>query len=331
MREVNATTGTITTIAGDGVKGYSGDGGQATAAELNSPSGVAVDASGDIFIADTLNNVIREVIASTGVITTVAGTGTAGYSGDKGQATAAKLDGPWSVAVDSSGDLFIADTGNNVIREVSAGVITTVAGNNIVGYSGDGGQATAAELDRPTDVAVDSAGDLYIADNQNNVIREVSGGVINTIAGDNSAGYSGDGGQATAAKLNGPTGVAVGASGNLYIADTGNNAIREVSGGVITKVAGNTVAGYSGDGGQATAAELDSPIALALDIAGDIFIADTLNSVIREVSGGVINTVAGNGFAELQRRWRPGHLRRAQPAVRRCREQCRRHLHRRQL
>ena len=298
IREVN-THGVISTVAGNGTAGYSGDGGQATAAELNTPTGIALDAAGDIFIADSSNNVIREVNGSTGVITTFAGNGTAGYSGDHGQATAAELKKPSAVAIDSAGDVYIADTANNVIREVngSTRVITTIAGDGTAGYSGDHGQATAADLSGPTGIAVSSTGNIFIADTINNVVREVSGGVITTVAGDGVAGYSGDNGAATTAALSGPTGIAIDSSGNLDIADTGNNVIRRVAGGVITTVVGDGTAGYSGDGGQAIAAELAVPGGLAVNSAGDIFVADTLNAVIREVSGGVINTVAGNGFA----------------------------------
>ena len=244
VREVNPATGVITTVAGTGTDGYSGDNGLATAAELDVPHGVAVDASGDLFIADTYSNRIREVDLSTGVITTLAGNGFPGYSGDNGQATAAELDAPRGVAVDSSGHLFIADTGNNAIREVnlSTGVITTVAGNGTAGYSGDGGPATAAQLATPCGVAVDSSGHLFIADTNNSAIREVnlSTELITTVAGDGTAGYSGDNGQATAAEMNYPSGVAVDTSGHLFIADSGNSAIREVNlpTGVITTVVG---------------------------------------------------------------------------------------------
>ncbi len=301
--EVNQSTGAVTIVAGDGTQNYSGDGGPATAAELSSPDGLALDGSGDLFIADTDNNAIREVNLQTGIINTVAGNGTSGYSGDSGQATAATLNFPNSIALDTSGDLFIADTGNNVVREVNlkTGIITTVAGNGTAGYSGDSGQATAAELNGPGAVAADSSGDLFIADTGNNLIREVklSSGIITTVAGsynDGNGGYSGDGGQATAAELNFPDGVAY-SSGDLFIADADNNVIREVhlGTGIITTVAGNGNAGYSGDGDQATAAELNSPGGVALDSSGDLFIADTYNNVIREVnsSNKTIATVAG--------------------------------------
>ncbi len=287
IREVNAATGLVTTVAGSGFPGHSGDGGPATAAELHYPGGIAVDASGDLFIADTYNNCVREVNASTGDITTVAGNGVAGYSGDGGQATNAELDRPCSLAVDADGNLFIADEKNNCIREVNAttGVITTVAGNGTGGFSGDGGLATSAELDSPDGIAVDSGGDLFIADTSNNRIREVNATthVITTVAGNGTAGYSGDGGQATNAELYYPASIALDASGDLFIADTCNHRIREVnaSTGVITTVAGSASYGYGGDGGQATAAQLLEPCDVALDSIGDLFILD--EGVVRKV------------------------------------------------
>ena len=298
VREVVKATGDIITVAGNGKAGYSGDNGPATAAELNDPDDVAVDSAGDLFIADMNNNVIREVVKATGDIITVAGNGTAGYSGDNGPATAAELDSPRGVAVDSAGDVFFADTRNNVIREVvkATGDIITVAGNGKAGYSGDNGPATAAELNSPNTVAVDSAGDLFIADANNNAIREVvkATGDIITVAGNGTAGYSGDNGPATAAELNGPTGVAVDSVGDLFIADNGNNRVREVvkaTGDIIT-VAGNGTAGYSGDNGPATAAELNGPGRVAVDSAGDLFIADTGNNVVREVTPAVTVTIS---------------------------------------
>ena len=194
-----------------------------------------MDAAGDIFIADTFNNVVREVIHSTGNIVTVAGTGDAGYSGNGGPATDAKLNETTGVAVDSAGNLFIADYNNNVIREVKAGTITTVVGNGDAGYSGDGGSATDAKLNGPADIALDAAGNLFFTDNNNSVIREVSGlggesPQINTVAGDSDVGgdYSGDGGPATGARLAYPFGIAADAAGNLFVADYFNNAVREI-------------------------------------------------------------------------------------------------------
>ena len=294
-----ASPRTITTVAGNGSAGYSGDGGPATSASLNAPAGVAVDASGDIFISDDTNNRIRKVNPS-GVITTVAGTGSAGYSGDGGPATSAQLRGPTDVVVDSAGNLYVADAGNSRVRKVSSsGTITTVAGNGGSGYSGDGGPATSAALASPVGVSLDTGGNLYIADFGNNTVRKVNpSGTISTLAGTGSSGYSGDGGPGTSAKLNTPTSVSAGA-GAVYIADAGNARVRAVGAyGVITTVAGTGSAGYSGDGGPATSAQLEYPVGLAVDSSGDLFIADFFANVVRQVSpSGTITTVAGTGSA----------------------------------
>ncbi len=293
----------IFTAAGNGTPSYSGDNGQATAAEVDQPWGVATDGSGNVYIADQQNNRVREVNLSTGVITTIAGTGAPGFSGDGGNATAAQLLYPCGVAVDNAaGIVYIADCGNNRIRAVAAGKITTVAGSATRGYAGDGGLATAASLKGPSGVAVDALHNLYIADSANNVIREVaaSSGKISTIAGDHFAGGAGDGGQATAARLNCPFGVALDASGNLYIADQNNYEIREVNSSthIITTIAGDTVNGsFGGDGSQATAAYLWYPTGVSLDATGNIYIADSWNYRVRMISKstGVITTFAGNG------------------------------------
>jgi sugar lactone lactonase YvrE len=291
----------ITTVAGNGTYGYSGDGGPATKAELNYPQGVAVDASGNLFIADSHNGRIREV-GTNGIITTVAGKGgTGGFSGDGGPASNAELDLPTGVAVDASGNLFIADSWNSRIRKVGTnGIITTVAGKGGTGgFSGDGGPATNAELDVPTGVAVDASGNLFIADCWNSRIRKVgTNGIITTVAGNGTYGFSGDGGPATKAGLNYSQGVAVDASGNLFIADNNNHRIREVgTNGIITTVAGKGgTGGFSGDGGPATGAELQYPTGVAVDASGNLFIADCFNCRIREVgTNGIITTVAGNG------------------------------------
>ena len=304
VREVNIATGIISTVAGDGTGGYIGEG-TAAAVELNHPVGVAIDpANGNLLIADTGNNRIREVFLSgslAGTIITVAGSGGANYTGDGSVATASNvtLNQPQGVTADGNGDLFIADTGNSVIREVNAstGIITTVR--------------QSAQMTEPYDVAVDSSGDVFIADTGNNVIREVTAGVISTYAGNGIQGYSAEGVARTAAEFSGPTGLAVDGSGNLYIADSGNNVIREVTKvtGKVTTFAGvnpgsgaAAPAGYFGEGVTAnptgtnapTMVQLSSPQGLAVDIYGDVFIADTGNSVIREVSGGQIFTVAGH-------------------------------------
>ncbi len=287
VREVNALTGVITTIAGQDVRGSNGNGGQATSAYLNHPTGLAINGH-KLFIADSGNDRIEQVNLATGIITLFAGiTALAGYSGDGGLATSAKLRTPIGVAVDSAGDVFIADTGNNRIREVAAstGDIMTIAGNGSAGYDGDNVPATWGGLSSPQGVAVDSAGDVFIADTGNNYVREIKAGTttIYAVAG-NGKGYSGDGGQAALAQLTSPAGVAVDSAGDIFIADTGNNCVREVSAatGVITTVAGNGTKGYSGDGGQAANAELSTPDGVAVDSAGDLFIADTANQRVRQ-------------------------------------------------
>ncbi|HTA84565.1 MAG TPA: SMP-30/gluconolactonase/LRE family protein [Bacteroidia bacterium] len=297
----NATAQTydIKTIAGNGTAGFAGDNGNATAAELNNPSGVCADASGNIYVADVSNNRIR-MITSSGLITTIVGNGTAGFAGDNGAATAAELNGPSGVCFDLSGNLYIADEGNYRIRKVTtAGIITTVAGNGTKGYAGDNAAATAAKLNNPSGVAaLDVAGNLYIADQDNNRVRMVSaGGTITTVAGNGSYGYSGDNAAATAAELAVPMGVALDASGNLYIADNSNSRIRKVStGGTITTVAGNGTAGMAGDNGAATAAKLNYPEGVAVDKSGNIYIADFSNSRVRMVNtAGTISTIAGDG------------------------------------
>jgi sugar lactone lactonase YvrE len=299
IRKVD-TDGIITTVAGNGTRNFSGDGSAATNASLFAPSGVAVDSSGNLFIADFGNNRIREVGAN-GIITTVAGSGPYGgtapvFSGDGGPATNATLAVPNGVALDSSGNLFIADTGNGRIRKVSTnGIITTVAGNgSVLGYFGDGGPATNASLPNLASVAVDASGNLFIADTYNQRIRKVNAnGIITTFAG----GGIGDGAAAINASLNYPHGVAVDASGNLFITDDLNNRIREVNAnGIITTIAGDGTAAFSGDGSAATNATLDDPFDVALDASGNLFVADSGNSRLRELStNGIIATVAGNG------------------------------------
>ena len=280
-------SGTITTIAGNGINGYAGDNGQATAANLNDPTGVALDTAGNIYIADNRNNCIREITISTGIITTIAGTGIPGFSGDNGPATSAKLNAPFDVAVDVSGNVYVSDFNNFRVRKISGGVITTVVGQGTVGYSGDGGAATLAKLSGPEGIALDDSDNIYIADFSNSVIREVtsSTNIINTVAGNGTGQFSGDGGAATAAGLNDPAGVALDAANNIYISDWGNQRIRKVNGGIISTIAGDGSQGYSGDNGPATAASLDKPNGLVVDTAGNTYVADLQNNRIRKITG----------------------------------------------
>lgn len=302
VRRVDAVTGIITTIAGTGSQGFYGDGGLAVSAALYYPRAVAIDAGGNYFVADSFNNRVRRIDAATGVITTVAGSGTPSFSGDGGPAVSAGIRSDWGVALDSSGNLFIADSGNGRIRRVDAvtGIITTVAGNT--GSAGDGGPATAAALNYPYGVAVDITGNMFIADTHNQRIRKVApGGQITTVAGNGSYGFSGDGGPATSATFRDPSGVAVDGAGNLFVADQANCRIRKVTpGGTITTVAGNGTVGFSGDGGPATSASLRGPASVAVDRAGNLFIADTYNERIRKVApDGTITTVAGSGATDF--------------------------------
>jgi hypothetical protein len=305
--------GIISTYAGEyefsvlndsGTGGYSGDGGPATSAQLNYPWGVTLDGSGNLYIADWQNHVIRKVSA-TGTISTVAGNYSlgAGYSGDGGPATSAQLSYPESVAVDGGGNLYIADSDNQTVRKVTPdGIITPVAGNYALGagYSGDGGPATSAQLRYPWSVAVDGTGNLYISDAGNNVVRKVTpAGIISTVAGNyaRGSGYSGDGGPATSAQINFPYGIAVDGSGDLYIADTFNNVVREVNqSGIITTVAGNGTKSLTIESGPATSVALDEPAGVAVDGAGNFYIADSNKMVIEKVTpGGMLTTVAGDG------------------------------------
>lgn len=294
IRKVTASTGYISTVAGNGTSGYTGDGAAATSAELNSPRGVAVDGAGNIYIADTGNSVVRKVTASTGYISTVAGNGTAGATGDGGPATSAELQTPIYLALDGSGNLFITDRANNRVRKVDASTsyINTVAGGGS-GCNGfappyDGCLATTAYLYSPLGIAADGSGNLYIADAGLCEIREVSvsTGVISAVAGNPSCGFFGDGAAATSAEMNGEFDVVLDGSGNMYITDNGNYRIRKVtaSTGYISTIAGSGVQGYTGDGGAATSAELYDPEVLAVDSSGYVYLVDHANSVIRAVA-----------------------------------------------
>ncbi len=302
--------GVLTVAAGNASASayYSGDGGQALNARLNAPTGVAVDADDNLYIADSGNYRVRRV-STAGVITTVAGNGTQGYSGDGGPAATAQLVGPHGLAVDTLGNLYIGD-GSRVRKVLADGTILTVAGNGLPfgpggsPVTGDGGPAVAVQLTVPSGLVVDSTGNLYILDTENNRVRKVSAdGIITTFAGNGIPGYSGDGGPATSAQLGitnqihgiNPTGLAFDGAGNLYITDDGNVRIRRVSpGGIITTFAGSgQTLGYSGDGGPASQAQMSFPSAVAADRDGSVFIGESTR--VRKVfADGTITTVAGS-------------------------------------
>jgi sugar lactone lactonase YvrE len=294
----------ITTVAGSGFQSFFGDTGPATAAALYNPFGIATDSTGNFYIGDAANNRVRKVSAS-GIITTIAGNGNAGFSGDGGAATNAALYGPNGVAVDSAGNVFFCEYSSHRVRKISSGFITTLAGSSNYngyggyngGYSGDGGLANSALLNSPRGVAVDSQGNVYIADANNHRIRKVTTyGVILTIAGTGFSGFVGDGGPAVNAALNYPSGVAVDLQGNIFIADTYNNRVRKIDTiGFISTIAGNGLSGFYGNGDAATSASLYSPTGVSVDGFGNVFIADTNNNRIRKVdSNGIISTIAGN-------------------------------------
>ena len=291
----------ISTIAGNGVASYTGDGGQATLAGLNNPSGIAFDnSSGNMYIADASNHVVR-MVTPAGVITTIAGTGTAGYTGDGGAPSSATLNSPTALAIDNNSNIYICDAGNNVVRKISgAGIISTYAGNGTPGNTGDGGLATAAQLYDPIGIVYDYYNSvIFICDDQNHNVRQVNAsGIISTVAGTGTAGYSGDGGPATSAQLHFPSGITVDFSGNLFIADRINYCIRFVntSTGNISTFAGvqSSGCGYSGDGGLATSATLCNPSGVYYNTFSELYITDSGNSNVRKVNtSNIISTVTG--------------------------------------
>ncbi len=296
VRRVDAS-GIITTVAGNGSNGYMGSGVPATATSLNEPGAVAVDAAGNLFIADAQNNMVRKVDVS-GIITDVAGLPFSGYGGDGGPATAAVMNRAEGVALDAAGNIYISDLNNSRVRKVNTlGIISTYAGNGVAGSTGDGGAATLATVDQPAGLAVDAAGNLLIADQVGNRVRKVTpGGVISTFAG-STRGFSGDGGAANIAKLRGPQGVGIDAAGNVYIADAINNRVRRVDpSGIITTLAGTGAPDY-GDGTPATAAVFHTIGEVATDALGRVYIGDLYHCLVRRINtSGIVTTVAGNGI-----------------------------------
>jgi uncharacterized protein (TIGR03437 family) len=305
--------GAITTILGNGTPGFAVEFGAPGSAMLHTPRGIAVDPGGAVTVADTGNSRVRKFQAG-GNIFTYAGNGNASYFGDEGAATRAAVNQPEGVAFDAAGNLYIADTFDNAVRKVTpAGTITTVAGTGQPGFAGDGGPAIAARLNRPRAVAADAAGNVYVADTGNQRVRRIDlRGVIATVAGNGSTDFVAGDAAATSTALSDPRGVAVDAAGNVYIADTGHNRVRKVfPSGAITTIAGTGSCCYSGDGGLATAAQLNQPWGLALDAAGNLFVADSGNSairVLRPVSANLSVTAVTNAASNAAAPVAPGEL-----------------------
>lgn len=305
---------TITTVAGDGTQGYAGDGGPATSAQLNNPFDVAFDADGNMIFSDTFNHVIRRVDTATGVITTIAGTGTRGFIGDGGPATAAELNEPYGVVVTQGGEIFFADRLNRRVRKVdAAGRISTIAGDGGGKFHGDGGAAAVAGLAEPNGLAFNSdQSTLFIADVADHRVRAVDlrSGLISTFAGTGEGRHDGDGGPATAAGIFGARAVALAPDGALYVMERQGSSIRIVRDGIITTVAGTGARGYAGDGGDARVAVFNAPKEMAVDGAGNIYVVDTENHAIRMIDARtwVVTTIAGSGTAHPGGDGGPAHL-----------------------
>jgi uncharacterized protein (TIGR03437 family) len=297
-----APDGRVTVFAGNGIRGYTGDGDLATNASLNEPDALLVDPQGNVLLADSNNHVVRKINTTTGIITTIAGNGRRGYSGDNGPATEAQMTTPDGLALDSSGVLYISDEFNHRIRSVDAsGIIRTFAGTGVAGYNGDDRQANTAQLHTPRGLGLDSQGNLYVADMYNHRVRRIDrNGVIRAYAGDGRPNYDGDGGPATRAALQYPSQIGFDAAGNAIILDAINLVVRRVNpAGTISTIAGQRgVFGSSGDNGPATQARISDSQALAI-VGNTIFIGDTYNDRIRRIQDGIITTVAGGSPARL--------------------------------
>jgi len=294
------TMGIMQTVAGTGEKGYAGDGGLATHARMSEPFMCAFDAQGHLYVAEATNHCIRRIDQATGVITTVAGTGAVGYSGDGGPATRATLNQPYSLQIDSNGDIYIVDRLNAVIRKVEAatGIITTVAGTGVPGAGGDGGPGTRAQLREPNDCFLDGRGGLLIADIQDQRIRrlELRTGIITTFAGTGDKARAGDGGPAAAASIFGARAVCMDKQGNTYICEREGNGIRKVDArGIMSTYAGTGARGYSGERSLALTTTWGAPKAIRCDHHGNLLVVDTENHAIRRIDAatGVVTTIAG--------------------------------------
>jgi len=287
IRKITIATGIITTFAGNGTRGYSGDGGPATNAELNDPDCFAFDSSGNLYFGDAWNHRVRRIDHATGIISTIAGTGVHGFSGDGGPATNAELFEIFGICFDRHYNLYLADYNNKRIRKIdrATGIITTFAGNGSTGYSGDGSPAINAQIDA-ADVFADSMNNIYIADEWNHAVRKVDAvtGIITTVAGNGTSGYSGDGGPASNAQLSVARGLFIDKQQNIYITEELGGNVRRIDAitGTITTVAGHGVSGYAGDGGPATNAEL-ACTSVALNHDGVMYIVDGHNHCIRKV------------------------------------------------
>jgi uncharacterized protein (TIGR03437 family) len=290
---------TISTVVGTGTGGFAGDAAAANVAQVNFPMSIARSAAGTLYIADTFNVRVRTV-QTDGIIRTVIGTGTRGFSGDGAAATSALISSPYGVAVDAAGNIYFSDSQNNMVRKVStAGTITRIAGSGVQGFGGDGANAVDAWMSLPTGIAVDNAGNVFVADTQNHRVRRIgTDGKIATVLGTGQPNFNGDDGPGEQAAVFYPEGLSLDSAGNLYVADTFNHRIRRLStSGIVTTVAGNGIAAFRGDGGQAATASLNYPRGVFFDASGNVLIADSINNRIRMVTeNGVIRTIAGNGL-----------------------------------